>query len=129
MSTFPASLQRPALLEFAAALCSRDNALKREECGDWAIAGRAGHIFAYAPGRYQIFVMGWSTKGWNVAKQALAFARLCNDGEDQGGFFLDRLPTKSEATAIRHWLGIPKKRTVSADELARLRSQGFAKAA
>jgi hypothetical protein len=98
---FPPPKHRPALLEFAKALGSRDNALRRDECADWRIEGRRGHIYA-VPGSldrphtlgFQIFVMGWTAKGWNLAKAAFkSFADLTNDGDDEGALFLDRLPT------------------------------------
>ena len=57
---------------------------------------------------FHVFVMGWSTAGWNKAKDALDFATLTNDGEGEGAVFLDRLPTMAEAEAIRHWTGLPK---------------------
>jgi hypothetical protein len=85
-------------------------------------------VYAYAPGRYQFFVMGWA-RGCNSAKRDLAFAKLWNDGESEGSFMFDRLPTRTEATAIRRWLGVSKKRTISEVELARLRSLTFPKAA
>jgi len=56
---------------------------------------------------------------WNRAKDALSsFAKLGNDGDDEGVFFLDRLPTKSEAEIIRKWTGVAKKAEYSAETLA-----------
>jgi hypothetical protein len=138
MDSFPASLQRPALLEFAAALGSADNALKRDECGDWRIDGKFGHVYAYAPGRFQFFVRTGladpddpeniaprgSKQAWTFAKKALAFARLCNDGDDEGGFFLDRLPTKAEAKTIRAYCVITKRPEISAQHRAGLAERG-----
>jgi hypothetical protein len=46
MEIFNAAAQRAALLEFGKALGSRDNALRRDECGDPAIFGTRGHIYA-----------------------------------------------------------------------------------
>jgi hypothetical protein len=43
---YPPAMQRPALLKLAEALGCRDNALRRDECGDWRIVGRLGHIYA-----------------------------------------------------------------------------------
>ena len=77
-----------------------------------------------------------SPRGWGFAKAALSFAKLTQDGDGEGALFVTRLPTKREATAIREKLGVPKKRTLSEEKLARLRAQfatvrseGFAKAA
>ena len=43
---FPPARQRPALLALRDALGCRDAALRRDECGDWAIFGKRGHIYA-----------------------------------------------------------------------------------
>jgi hypothetical protein len=138
---YPPAVQRPALLKLAEALGCRDNALRRDECGDWAIFGRHGHIYAIpgtldrpkTPG-FQIFVLSenmrtgavdrWTKQGWTYAKQALGFAGLTNDGGLEGAFFIDRLPTPAEADAIRRYVGIAKKREVSDEERARLSGMG-----
>ena len=41
MDMFPPTAQRPALLTLVEALGCRDNALRRDECGDWATEGEA----------------------------------------------------------------------------------------
>jgi hypothetical protein len=43
---YPPAKQREALLGFREALGCRDNAVRRDECGDWAIFGKRGHIYA-----------------------------------------------------------------------------------
>jgi hypothetical protein len=120
---YPPAVQRPALLDFAKAIGSRDRALRRDECGDWRVNGSHGNVYAVPEG-FQIFVMGWSTKGWTLAKAALSFAKVCNDGDDEGGFILDRLPTRAEGEAIRKWCGIAKRKEFSPEDLAALRERG-----
>jgi hypothetical protein len=119
--------QRPALLALRDALGCRDSALRRDECGDWRIAGRFGHIHA-VPGsldRFQIFIAG-SVRWWANAKAALKlFADLANDGDDEGVLFFDRLPTAEEAETIRHYVGLAKKRVLSDEERERLASLGL----
>jgi len=120
-----------ALLEFAKALGSRDNALRRDECGDWAIFGSRGHIFACPdstpakpdPQRpsFQIMVSGVSARGWSFAKAAMTFAIVCQDGDDEGALMMPRLPTKDEAEIIRDKLGIAKRREDTEAALERLR--------
>jgi hypothetical protein len=131
---FPPAKQRPALLGLVKALGCRDNALKRDECGDWAIFGKRGHIYAVpgtldrpnTPG-FQIFVMGWTARGWNLAKEAFKpFASLTNDGDDEGALFLDRLPAPEEAKIIRHWCGIAKKAEYSEEQLVGMRERARA---
>jgi hypothetical protein len=124
---FPPERQKAALIPFAKALGSRDSALRRDECGDWRIAGTHGHVYA-VPNGFQFFVMGWTARGWKAAKDVLP-GIVCNDGDDEGGFILNRLPTETEAVSIRKWAGVAKKREVSEQTLALLRSQGFARAA
>lgn len=138
MDAYPPTVQRPALLKFAEALKCRDNALRRDECGDWRINGKQGHIYAVpgtinqpgTPG-FQIYVQRELIRGWSAAKTALkSFTDLTLDCEVDGMLFLDRLPTATEAEVIRQYVGISKKREVSEEEMARLRqwassNQGF----
>jgi hypothetical protein len=128
MESFNAAVQRARLNEFAAALGSRDIALRRDECGDPRINGRRGHIYA-APEGFMLAVMGWSAQGWNKAKRALAFARVSQDGDDEGILILERLPTKSEAAVIRHYLGVAKRKEIGPEQLKTLqeRARGWSK--
>jgi hypothetical protein len=122
---YPPAVQRQALLDLMPALGCRDASLRCDECGDPVINGKKGHLVAVCgtiaepkrPG-FTIYIMGWSTNGWNKAKVALSFAKLENDGDDEGVFFLDRLPTKSEAEIIRKWTGVAKKAEYSDETLA-----------
>jgi hypothetical protein len=57
---FNAAAQRGRLLEFAAALGSRDSALRRDECGDPRIIGGA----------------------WGYAKKAMSFSKVTQDGDE-----------------------------------------------
>ena len=127
---YPPTVQRAALLELVKALGCRDNALRRDECGDWRIEGRSGHIYAVpgslnrpvTPG-FQIYVERESVREWSYAKKALKpFTDLTNDGDDEGMLFLDRLPTADEAEVIRQYVGVAKKRVLSEEERARLLS-------
>jgi hypothetical protein len=127
---YPAKDQRLALLELVKALGARDNLLRRDECGDWRIEGRSGHVYAVpgsldrpAAAGFQIYVAG-SGRWWGAAKRSLAFADLTNDGDDEGMLFLDRLPTPDEAETLRHYVGIAKKRILSEAERERLASYG-----
>lgn len=69
---------------------------------------------------FMICVMDWSTRGLNKARDALPFAKLTNDGDDEGAFFLSRMPSKAEAEGIRKWTGIPKFREVGEPSPAQL---------
>jgi hypothetical protein len=39
-----------------------------------------------------IYVVGRTAREWNRARAALSFAKLTNDGDDEGAIFLDRIP-------------------------------------
>lgn len=139
---YPPTVQRPALLKLVEALGCRDAALRRDECGDWRINGKFGHIYA-VPGipwggmekteGFQLYFRGAAefeepstSKAWTWAKKSLEpFCRVTQDGEEEGMLFLDRLPTPNEAEIIRDKLCIAKKRELGEEELARLRRQGY----
>ena len=70
-----------------------------------------------------IYVSCETKMGWTYAKKALGFAKLTNDGDDEGAFFLGRLPTKSEADAIRSYCGIRKRAELSEESLAQIRER------
>jgi hypothetical protein len=126
-------------LRLAEALGCRDNAVRRDERGDWRVVGKFGHIYA-VPGTldrpkaegFQIYFRGapefeerLDTKAWTWAKKGLAFCEVTNDGDEEGMLFLDRLPTADEALITRDKLGISKKREISEAEAERLRAMGF----
>ena len=129
---------REALIKLVEALGCWDRALRRDECGDWAVFGKLGHIYA-VPGTldrpktngFQIYFRGAeefgeiSTLAWTWAKKALSFCQVTNDGDNEGMLFMDRLPTAAESEIIRDKLGIRKKREISDDERERLRAIGF----
>jgi hypothetical protein len=126
MDTYPPAKQRAALVKLVPALGCREAALRRDECGDWRINGSQGHVYAVPGGSrssFMMYVMTETARAWTFAKRALMpFATIVNDGDEEGSFVMDRLPTKTEAKAIRKCLGLAKKREVSLDEVVRLRS-------
>jgi hypothetical protein len=115
---------REALLELADALNCPRRALRRDECGDWRIKGKSGHIYA-VPGGFQLCCMCEGALASTWAKKKMPFAHVTQDGDAEGVLRMSRLPTRTEADAIRSYLVIPKRRVLSDVELARLRSIGF----
>ena len=125
--------ERDHLAAMLAALDASSIALHRPVCrgwiGDWQITGKTGHILSdtrryllYAntpekdephPDRPDRMLCYGSARKWTNIKAQLAFARLTQDGDDEGCFYLDRLPTQAEAGAIRDALGIRKRRIVT----------------
>jgi hypothetical protein len=128
---YPPNQQRAALLTFMAALGCSGTALRRDECGDPRIVGKHGHIYAVCgtleepkkPG-FMFYVSCETKQAWTYSKKALSFAKVTNDGDDEGALFLDRLPTKSEAGAIRSYCRIRKRAELSEESLAQLRERG-----
>jgi hypothetical protein len=115
--TFPPAKQRSALLAFAEACCTRSDKLRRDECGNWCIFGKQGHVFAVPDGGYQLLVFRQSAQRWTYAKRRLSFAEPTQDGDEEGAVILNRLPAKIEASEIRAVLGIPKRVEYSEETL------------
>jgi hypothetical protein len=82
--------------------------------GDQAIHGKRGHIYPDGDG-YLLCVGSQSARVWSAAKRKLLFCELRIDGEDEGTFHLDRLPSSAEAKAIRQVLGVRKRRRPSGE--------------
>jgi hypothetical protein len=105
------------------ALDASPGALGRPVCrgwvGDWQIAGKHGHAMPDGAG-YLLYATTGSPRRWTNIKGELAFARLTQDGDDEGCFQLDSLPTRAEAGAIRDCLGIRKRRMMTAEARAQL---------
>jgi hypothetical protein len=120
---YPPSHQREALTVFAQALGSALSALRRDKCGDPRINGRRGHVYAVPEG-FQLYCACDSRMGWTWAKKKLAFARVTQDGDEEGMVMMDRRPTPAEAEIIRDYLGINKAREYGEETLARLRERG-----
>jgi hypothetical protein len=122
---YPPIKQRAALKKFAGAIDSSPTALQTDECGDPRIEGSSGHVYAIPEG-FQLFVTTETARAWTAAKKALSFASVCNDGDEEGAFILDRLPTFVIAPVIRRYVGIRKRRHMTEDAkaaaIARLRS-------
>jgi len=111
---------RASLLALVAALDASPLALRRDECGDWRILGKLGHVYADGAGYLLCVVSDESVRRWSNVKARCGFCRLVNDGDDEGCLRLHRLPTPKEATFIREAIGIRKRRAVTGDARAQL---------
>jgi hypothetical protein len=103
--------------------------LRRDDCGLWILRGSRGHISTYGDGK------GWqlnyvrsdgeasgSKQNWTWKKRRLAsFCRLTQDGDDEGCFYLTKLPTPEEAHEIRDIFGIRPSPYMTTERLAALR--------
>jgi hypothetical protein len=103
------------------ALGATDRALRRDACGDWAVKGKRGRVYADGSGFLIVVVSArHSIRRWINIKRKLAFCHVTQDGDHEGCLHLDHLPTPKEADLIRHALGIKPKRRYKPDQLADL---------
>ena len=114
--------EKEHLTALLTALDAASGALKRPVCqgwlGDWQITGKHAHALADGPG-YLLYAHA-TPRRWTNIKRHLAFARLTQDGDDEGCFHLDHLPTGNEAETIRDCLGIRRRRSVTEAARAQL---------
>jgi hypothetical protein len=100
-------------------------ALRRDSCGDWAIWGRSGRIYA-VPSKasttgfaFQLVIStSESIRRWTGVKRRLGFCQLTQDGDDEGTMLLTRPPTPDEAPIIREALDIRKARNLTEEQRA-----------
>jgi hypothetical protein len=88
---------RKARLEALMRGLSASPRLGRDECGDWAINGRLGHIFSDGAALLLYVTTEESVRRWNNIKHRLDFCCVVQDGDDEGCLQLDRMPAPTEA--------------------------------
>ena len=97
------------LNDFRKEISAAQTTLRRPVCqgwiGDYQITGSRGHVLSDGD-HYYIYHFARSKAGWTNAKRALGFGDLRQDGDEEGVFRLDRLPTPDEGRVIRRRLGI-----------------------
>ena len=132
----PPTTQRPLLVALlqdldASRRIDGQPALRRDSCGDWAIWGRSGRIYAVpskasATGFAFQLVIGTSEsiRRWTGVKRRLAFCQLSQDGDDEGTMILNRLPTEPEAELIREALDIRKAPNLTEEHRSALAERG-----
>jgi len=131
---------RERLIALLDALDASSRFLERPVCrgwtGDWQITGKHGHvlsdgdsflIYVTTPERDVLDPDGkcrcyGSPRRLASIKKALGFARLVQDGDDEGIFRLDRLPNEAEAEAIRNAMEVRKRRHMTEEQIERSRS-------
>jgi hypothetical protein len=122
-------VDRARLQELLTALNASVRQLRRDECGDWRIGGTKGHVYAMGDAFHLVaftdesdleFDAPRSSRRWTFTKQRLGFARVVQDGDEEGILRLERLPTELEAVEIRDVLGIRKRRHLSPEDRERL---------
>lgn len=98
------------------ALNGAKNAIRRDECGDWTIAGSRGTIRA-CDGKYYVYIPSGSAKAWTYAKKLLAsFATPSQDGDEEGILLLSRMPDADEAETLRSYIGLRQTHNVTEEQ-------------
>lgn len=110
--------ERAHLERLLTALDVTHRAIWRDGCGDWAIKGKRGRIYADGGGFLVVVSAGAFLRGWANIKGKLPFCRVTQDGDAEGCLHLDHLPVPAEADLIRHALRIKRKRHHTPDQLA-----------
>lgn len=108
------------------ALNATERALRRDECGAWAISGERGSVHTWGDAKtWALYVRCHSRQQWTWAKKKLFFCTVSQDADDDGVLRLHQLPTPDQACVIRGILGLQKRREVSAAALERLKAFAF----
>jgi hypothetical protein len=111
-------IERAHLETLSRTLDATPRALRRDSCGDWAIKGKRGNVYADGSGFLIVISTDASIRRWANAKGKLAFCRVAQDGDEEGCLHLDHLPTPAEADLIRNTLRIKRKRHYTLGQLA-----------
>ena len=131
--------ERARMESLLAALDASPLALRRDACGDWAINGKQGRVYADGAGFLIVVVTDGSARRWGFVKKRLNFCQVTQDADDEGALRLDRVPVAREAGLIREAVGIRRRRHLAPETLASmaerlrrpvgkpLRPQAFAK--
>jgi hypothetical protein len=114
---------RATLLVLVTALDASPRSLRRDECGDYAIKGKSGHVYVDGDGYLLVVTTSESPRRWTGVKKCLSFCRVTQHGDDEGSLHLDRLPVPHEAGLIRDAFGVKRKRRLSPEALASLQNR------
>jgi len=88
--------------------------IKKDAAGDWFIQGLEGDIYCADGVGYAIGVCHTTRLAYRRTKEVLMrFAVLRQNGDTEGVFYLNRLPTQDEACTLRKRLKIRKIRQLS----------------
>jgi hypothetical protein len=112
--------ERARLETLLTSLAASPRTLRRDNCGDWHIKGRQGHVYADARGFLIVVQTDASSRRWTFIKRRLSFCRVTQDGEDDGTLHLNRLPTPDEAGRIREAIDLKRRRHLSPEATAAL---------
>lgn len=98
--------------------------LHRDPCGDWIITGLRGHLLTDGVHIYGYLPAG-TARRWERAKRNLHFMVVTQDGDEEGVFRLDEMPTPAQAEMIRKAFGLRKVSPLSDEVRATLLRTSF----
>jgi hypothetical protein len=111
---------RAELVTLLTAVNGAMNSVRRDDCGDWIIAGSRGTIRA-CNGKYLVYIPSGSAMAWTYAKKQLAsFTTPHQDGDDEGILTLSRMPDENEAATLRRYIGLRQTRDIPPDRAQNL---------
>lgn len=92
------------------------NAIRRDECSDWIIAGSRGTIRA-CDGKFYVYISCHSPVIWNNAKKKLSdFTTPSQDGDQEGILLLSQMPATDDAEMLRNYIGLRQTREVTEEQ-------------
>jgi hypothetical protein len=100
---------RNLMLDLLQSLNGAKTALRRDECGDWTIFGKHGHIQTDGSDFY-IYLTCRTPGMWENRKRKLPL-KVTQDGDNEGIFLLPDFPTKELAATIRRLVGFRQTRS------------------
>ncbi len=97
------------------------NSLRHDECRDWIIRGSGGVVWSINEGELQIYArFEGRARRWGYFKRALDFARVTQDGDDEGCLTVKLPLNEAQLNTIREQLRIHSTRAVSENALVAL---------
>jgi hypothetical protein len=124
-NTAEAISDRAQLLFLLEAADITPHALVHDRCGQWVIKGKRGYASTWGDGKaWLVYAEQRSSPlAWTWAKKRMsAFAVVTQDGDDEGVFRLDALPTPEQAETLRDIIGFRRRTEYSPEELERRRA-------
>lgn len=114
---------RERILALAAHLGT--NKTMRDTCGDYYIAGKGENtIYIHDKKHFSLVLVCKSKTQYNNGKEKLSFLKQLQDGDTEGSFLMDALPTKEQSNTILKLFGIRKKRILTEEQLVELKLRG-----
>jgi hypothetical protein len=80
--------------------CSQSR-IKLDDCGDWNILGKDGHLYTDGLGVLYLFYKAETAWKWRNFKKRFSFMEEYVDGDEEGILALYRLPTEREGESLR----------------------------